>query len=487
VTTLIGAPLSGGRLTWILAAVLALLLASSPTVALGDVATGQQAFDKGDYTRAMSEWQSAADKGDAEGQLGLGKLYEFGLGDLAQDYKRADFWYRKAADQNNAEAQYRLALIWAVGGDDFQPDLAESYKWLIIASESKGVWGTRATEVKPQFDRLVGAADQAKGKKLAAEWKEEHAKPSAPGVTVQLPGPGTPAPAPLPSSKCAGWPFPTLPCTEDFPAFPGTTPPQRVVPPVPAQNDPNAAAAAPTTPPGTTVPPPSSGEPPIDQLNKAFAQIDCAALRSRLSPQGAPAVSGTVPDEQQKAQVAQLVARLFPNSRPEITIEIVPPPLCRSLVALNAIRLAGLLADGNLALRLVNATPQLREGDLIQVEVRAPAYTVNLRIDYFSIGGQVLHLWPNNDETVVTLVAGQTRVFGQPGAHKVWAAGGAPFGTEFISVIATPTALDFGAARRPVEPAADYLRDLKAALGHTVAPATTPNIAAVLMVHTSAH
>ena len=128
----------------------------------------------------MSEWQSAADKGDAEGQLGLGKLYEFGLGDLAQNYKRADFWYRKAADQNNAEAQYRLALIWAVGGDDFPPDLAEAYKWLVLAVESKGVWGTRATEVKPQFDRLVGFADQAKGKKLAAEWKDEHAKAAAP-------------------------------------------------------------------------------------------------------------------------------------------------------------------------------------------------------------------------------------------------------------------------------------------------------------------
>src|SRR5579859_1691490 len=129
--------LNGGPdrpLAWLLAALLGLFLASS-VPAYADVAAGQQAFDKGDYAHAMSEWQSAADKGDAEGQLGLGKLYEFGLGDLAQNYKRADFWYRKAADQNNAEAQYRLALIWAVGGDDFPPDLAEAYKWLVLAAE----------------------------------------------------------------------------------------------------------------------------------------------------------------------------------------------------------------------------------------------------------------------------------------------------------------------------------------------------------------
>ena len=421
------------RLARVLAAVIGLFLALSIPGARADIAAGQQAFDKGDYARAMSEWQSAADKGDAEGQLGLGKLYEFGLGDLAQNYKRADFWYRKSADQNNAEAQYRLALIWAVGGDDFPPDLAEAYKWLVLAAESKGVWGTRATEVKPQFDRLVGLADQAKGKKRAAEWKDERAKAAAPPPAVTPSGPG-PAPG---SGSCANWPFPGLPCVP-LPSFPGAQAP--VAPPVP----PNGAAGQPPSQPapGPAAPAPSN-EAAVNQLSKALAQIDCAA-----SPAS---------------------------------------PLCHSVVALNAIRLAGLLADGNLGLRLANGAALLREGDLIQIEVRAPAYAVNLRIDYFSIGGQVLHLWPNNDETAVTLVAGQTRVFGQPGAHKVWAAGGAPFGTEFISVIATPAALDLGATRRPIEPAEDYLRDLRAALGRTPAPASTPNVAAALIVHTSAH
>jgi hypothetical protein len=432
VRRLIGGSPAGRRLARFVAALLGLFLALSLTVARADVASGQQAFDKGDYARAMSEWQSAADKGDAEGQLGLGKLYEFGMGDLAQNYKRADFWYRKAADQNNAEAQYRLALIWAVGGDDFPPDLAEAYKWLVIVVDSKGVWGTRAAEVKPQFDRLVGSADQAKGKKLAGEWKDERAKANAPP-----PAPATPAPGPAPGSgSCANWPFPGLPCVP-IPSFPGTQP--SPAPPVP----PNGAAGQPPSQPAPApVAPAPSIEAPSDQLNKALAQIDCAAR---------------------------------------------PQPLCGSLTGLNAMRLAGLLAYSNLSLRLAAGATQLREGDLIQIEVRAPAYAVNLRIDYFSIGGQVLHLWPNNDEAVVTLVAGQTRVFGQPGAHKVWAAGGAPFGTEFFSVIATAAVLDLGAARRPVEPAEDYVRDLKAALGRTAAPASTPNIAGVLIVHTSAH
>ncbi len=196
-TTPIGAPLSGDRFTWILAAVLALLLASSPTVARGDVAMGQQAFDKGDYARAMSEWQSAADKGDAEGQLGLGKLYEFGLGDLAQNYKRADFWYRKAADQNNAEAQYRLALIWAVGGDDFPPDLGRGLQMACPRKREQGRLGHARDRDQAAIRPAGRAADQAKGKKLAADWKEEHAKPSAPSVTVQVPRPAAPSPGAL--------------------------------------------------------------------------------------------------------------------------------------------------------------------------------------------------------------------------------------------------------------------------------------------------
>jgi len=444
---LIGSSAPSGRVARLLA-LLGLFVILGLTAARADVAAGQQAFDKGDYTRAMSEWQSAADKGDADGQLGLGKLYEFGLGDLAQNYKRADFWYRKAADQNSAEAEYRLMLIWAVGGDDFPPDLAEAYKWLTLVAESKGVWGTRASEVKPQFDRLVGLADQAKGKKLAADWKDERAKASAIPPATQTPSSTTPNPTPaVPSSKCAGWPFPTLPCTEDFPAFPGTAPPKPVVPPIPAQNEPGATPSPSTTtppavPPSSPVTPSASSETPIDQLNKALTQIDCAAR---------------------------------------------PQPLCHSLTALNAIRLAGLLAYGNLSIQLANGATQLHEGDLIQVEVRGPVYPVNLRIDYFSLGGQVLHLWPNNDEEAVSLTAGQTRIFGQPGAHKVWAAGGAPFGTEFISVIATSASIDLGAARRPVEPAEDYLRDLRAALGRSGANPSRPNIAAALLVHTSPH
>jgi hypothetical protein len=52
-------------------------------------------------------------------------------------------------------------------------------------------------------------------------------------------------------------------------------------------------------------------------------------------------------------------------------------------------RRAGLLVDGEMSLRLVNWAPELHEDDKIKVGVHAPAYAVIIRIDYFSLEGQV--------------------------------------------------------------------------------------------------
>lgn len=441
---------------------------------------GQEAYDKGDYARAMSEWQSAADHGDADAELGLGKLYEFGLGDLAQSYKKADFWYRKAADQNNAEAEYRLALIWAVGGDNFPPDPTEAYKWLSLVLDGNSVWSTRAAPLKPQFERLAGFAGQSEAAKRVAAWREAHtAKPASasPGTGALGPAPATPAPAALPSAKCAGWPFPTLPCTEDFPAFPGTQPQKVVVPPIPAQNAVPAPGAAPS---GS--PQPRS----IDQLNIALAGLDCASVQARASDRGGAIIAGTVADADQRAKLGQLVDQAFPGVAAAINVEIVPPPLCRTLSELEVMRRAGLFVEGSLGLRLPSGTVQLRQGELIQVEIHAPPYAVNLRIDYFSLDGQVLHLWPNSDETEANLPPSASHVYGAPG-HKVWAVGGAPFGAEVITAIASTALLDLGGTRRPVEQAGDYLRDLKNALVRIRPPATSPNVVATLVVHTTSH
>src|SRR5215471_16793372 len=447
------------RAGWIGLAFLWMLAMASP--ARPDAAAGREAYEKGDYKRAMAEWQAAADHNDPDAEFGLGSLYELGAGDLKQNYKQADYWYRKAAHQGNTGAQYRLALIWATGGDDFAADLAEAYKWAALAVESKGVWSTLAADLKSQLDRVTSARQRADGERRARIWREEQtAKKEEPPGTIAPPSqPSTPA-GKAPSTGCPGWPFPTLPCTEQFPPLPGTQTPPR----------------APTSPRPTA-------KAPVEELKEALAKIDCAALRAQTSARGFVSIFGTVPNADEKTNVIKLFERLFPDMRLEVAVDIVPPPLCRSVAALSDMSASGLVAEVGLGLHLNSGSSQLRENDPIKLEVRGPAYPINLRIDYFTLDGQVLHLTPDHSSPAPKLGPSATRLVWQSANGQPWSAGGEPFGTELICAIATAIPVDLG-SRAQVEQAADYLRDLRRALSQTNVPSGQPNVLATLLVET---
>ncbi|HEY3909072.1 MAG TPA: hypothetical protein VGM07_04185 [Stellaceae bacterium] len=467
------------RFRWLIgcgfATLLPIIAISSPADA--DAAAGRRAYDKGEYDRAMTEWQDGADHGDPDAEFGLGNLYEFGAGDLEQDYTRAAYWYRKAAGQGNTEAEYRLALIYAAGGDHFASNLVEAYKWASLAAQSQGVWGTLAADFKKLLLQVTSPAQQADGERLAAAWRDARAAEAANGAEKEARGAVAIAASPpsAPVGKpgkigCPGWPFPTLPCTEQFPALAGAQGPPLRASPTPLK----PAVSPPPAPPGSA----------LDGLNQALARIDCAALRGSASAQGGAVISGTVANRAERTQLVLLAGRFFPAGEAQLSVDVVPPPLCRSLAEFNVMRLAGLAAEGGLGLRLYNGGAQLREGNPIEIEVRAPAYPVNLRIDYFALDGRVLHLTPGSGEPPPLVAAETTRLFGNPANGEDWQAGGAPFGTELITAVATAAPLDLGSRPR-VEPAADYLRALKSALDRANAGADTPNRVALLLVKTS--
>jgi len=471
------------------AALVLLWLALGAAPAWGDAAAGRAAYDRGDYARALEDWQSAANRGDPDAQFGLGSLYEYGFAGLPQDYKEADHWYQLAAAQDYSEAQYRLALIWAVGGEKLAPDPVEAYKWVILAGESKGIWQTMAGELREQLDKVVSPQQREEATKRATAWRAARTQPAA--AAEAAPAAAAPAAAtgaPVKPGGCPGWPFPTLPCTEQFPALPGAPTVHAAEPPKPAQGDPTTpvtpipAAVPPASPPPAAAP----TSPALDTLNQALGGIDCAALRARLPGPGLPPiVTGTVPDASAKPKIAALAQRYFPATPAQIAVDIIAPPLCRALAELEAIRRAGLLTDGSLTVRLANGTgaPQLQEGDLIRLEVRGPAYPVSLRIDYYSLDGRVQHLWPNDEEPGPKIAPGVIRVFGGATNGKTWKAGGAPFGVEQISVIATPQPLELHDPRPTVEQSLDYLRDLRRALAAVKVP-DKPNIFTSLLVTT---
>jgi hypothetical protein len=439
-----------------------LLVAGGSSAARADAAAGRSAFEKGDFARAMTEWQAAADHGDPEGEFGLGNLYEFGAGDLQQNYKSAVHWYRKAAEQGNTEAEYRLALLYGAGGDNFDSDLGEAYKWAILAARSEGVWGTRAGDFKRQLDKVTGFLQRQQAEKLADTWTQQRTAAKEPGTGLPTPAPS----AKTPATGCPGFPFPALPCTEQPPSW---ARPQGLPP---AQSEPPPKAA----------PPPAD---PLQELNKSLAKLNCAALRAHSSGSGSVTVSGTVPAAGDMASVRRLAERYFSSDRLQLPIDVVPPPLCRSLVEFDRMERDGLVATDGLGVTLNNGSPLLHEGDRIELAVHAPAYPVNLRIDYFSLDGRVQHL-EREFLQPPRLEAGSAQVFGQAANGKdYWQAGPAPFGTEMIAIIATPQPLLPG-NREGVEQAANYLRDLKEELDRIRPDAGQPDLLATLLVKTSA-
>ena len=78
---------------------------TSNVVWSADFFKGMDAYDKGDYASALSEWTPLAEQGDAVAQNNLGLMYDRGHG-VQQDYEIALKWSRLSAEQGYANAQW---------------------------------------------------------------------------------------------------------------------------------------------------------------------------------------------------------------------------------------------------------------------------------------------------------------------------------------------------------------------------------------------
>ena len=114
---------------------------ASAAPALADVRAGVEAYQRGDYARALAEWRPLADKGDADAQFNLAQAYKLGRG-VPANLDTALGFYRKAAAQNHEEAQALLGLLLFQNGKR-----AEAMPWLGKAADrgdaaSQYVYGT---------------------------------------------------------------------------------------------------------------------------------------------------------------------------------------------------------------------------------------------------------------------------------------------------------------------------------------------------------
>ena len=183
-----------------IALVLSIVCSTAP--AWADFKTGMDAYQRGDYTTALGEWQPLAEQAQAVAQYQLGLLYANGQG-VTRDDAKARQWYEKAAVQRHTEAQVNLVvmLMYARGGqqdykmavyylrlaanqdndlaqrrlgqmyergEGVQQDYVKAYMWYSLGA-SKGV--EAGARLRDALAKKMDSDQIAEAQKLAREWK----------------------------------------------------------------------------------------------------------------------------------------------------------------------------------------------------------------------------------------------------------------------------------------------------------------------------
>lgn len=117
---------------WISSLLLTALF-SAPFTAQAGLKDGLAAYDKAEYATALKELTPPAEKGNAQAQFRLGKIFNLGQG-VPPDKKEAAKWFHMAAQQGLAEAQGALGYLCLMGdGVSQNSDLA--IEWTRKAAE----------------------------------------------------------------------------------------------------------------------------------------------------------------------------------------------------------------------------------------------------------------------------------------------------------------------------------------------------------------
>lgn len=95
-----------------------------------DLEVAKRAYQQKDYATALKEFTPLAEQGNAEAQLGLGKMYLMGQGVL-RDADQGIKWLKASALQGNADAQFFVGSYYLLP----HRDVVEGVKWLRLSAD----------------------------------------------------------------------------------------------------------------------------------------------------------------------------------------------------------------------------------------------------------------------------------------------------------------------------------------------------------------
>ena len=144
--------------------VLSIVFLAAP--AWADYQVGMDAYERGNYATALSEWRPLAEEGDPSAQFRLGSLYENGDG-VPRDFAKARQWYERAAAQGEAKAQFYLGIQSAYG-EGGPLDLVQAHMWYSLAAENGNA---HAPGYRDDLARQMTPAQIAEAQQRVRQWK----------------------------------------------------------------------------------------------------------------------------------------------------------------------------------------------------------------------------------------------------------------------------------------------------------------------------
>jgi TPR repeat protein len=139
------------------------------------LAFGDQLFEEKKYDKALDIYTLRADRGDAEAQNRLGKIYAEGIG-VEKNPEKAMVWYQKSADQRNATGQNGLGYLY-----EQQENYKEALKWY-LKSANQG-FAIAQYNLGLLYEYGLGVKEN---KKEAEKWYQKSAKQGLPEAKEQL-------------------------------------------------------------------------------------------------------------------------------------------------------------------------------------------------------------------------------------------------------------------------------------------------------------
>ena len=121
-----------GQMTPVVLAVIVLM--AFPASSRAEFKDGLDAYVRGDFDAAVSEFEKLARRGNAAAQYNLAIMHHKGQG-VAQDSLIAIQWYRNAARQGHAAAQHNLGVMYG-RGDGVNVDVEEAAVWFHRAANN---------------------------------------------------------------------------------------------------------------------------------------------------------------------------------------------------------------------------------------------------------------------------------------------------------------------------------------------------------------